>query len=78
MAHFNWLQQIPGVTHENVHVYLTLRRTFRAYIPGLRVDAWGSFRSTAIRKMIDNLQATNIPFDFSNAPESFWGKPIDE
>jgi len=64
----------------DVHVYLTLDNTYRAYIKrreGLEdlpyCDAWGSFRDSALRKLIENLNKANFPFDFSDAPNDFWG-----
>lgn len=65
------------ITHLDIDVYLTLAGTYRAYVKDFKAqgcDAWGSFRDTAIRKLIQNLSDREIPFDFGDAPDSFWRK----
>jgi len=65
------------ITHHDIHVYLTMDGTYRAYIKGFNhsyCDAWGSFRSSAIRKLIDNLIAKDVPFDFSDAPSQWFDR----
>jgi hypothetical protein len=62
------------IEYRDVEVYLTLAGTYRAYVRGLSVDAWGCFKSTAVRRLIDNLIAQDIAFDFSEAPAKFFDK----
>ena len=54
------MHTLPTITHADVDAYLTLEGSWRAYVRvlyeyGITVDVWASFRSTAIRKLIDSL-----------------------